>query len=745
MAPKCEPLCCFSERLYFTTFPHPAPNPGTLNRLAADANYRPRVRPRPRGFPATSPDEDASYYYFTVDDQLLYLSFFQDWGPLNIAMVYKACILIHELLEDKDLASHRLVLYSSSDPRRKANSALLMALYVMIVQRRAPWEAFHPVAEVEFMPFRDAGRGPSDFNLNIQDCLWGIWKAMQNGLCEMNEFDIEDYEFYEKVENGDWNWITPNFIAFASPVDQNWIKRQKEAAKEDSGSPSALASSTNSNFALQGKLPTPFLNCLDYFEKRNIKMVVRLNNQLYDRATFLDRGIDHMELYFDDGTNPTDEIVRTFLDVADRIIEDGGVVAVHCKAGLGRTATLIGAYLIWKYGFTANEAIAFMRIVRPGSVVGPQQQYLYLKQLEWSKWAAIDEARKIQTAAAAAAVPQTLTLVTPATPPADTDEELPLRTITPTGSILPLPPVTPSRHVAAAAAKAKEIAPPGQPRKTPNAKRSAPTHDSDDEDDVLGIHSDSDSDEMNDVLPSLHTIAPAPSTKLRARAGSTSKATGKAKVGAAPRGITASEQRPTRVTRSTVGAAVIRKAGTTITGTAARAGAAGASIVASPTKVTTGQRPNKIPRLAVGKSTIGLAAKAATTAKEVPRPIPKPLTLPTAVATRSRLNLSSSPTPARPTPSRLPTLVPARSRLATHHSNSTSDAAAAALLNSKKSVAVPNSKAKEGNDTPAWMATGKAAGVVVSNGNGNKSESRPGLRSSVRRRRSSFSSADVVA
>lgn len=36
-----------------------------------------------------------------------------------------------------------------------------------------------------------------------------------------------------------------------------------------------------------------------------------------------------MELYFDDGTNPTDEIVRTFLDVADRIIESGGAVAVH--------------------------------------------------------------------------------------------------------------------------------------------------------------------------------------------------------------------------------------------------------------------------------------------------------------------------------------------------------------------------------------------------------------------------------
>jgi len=208
----------------------------------------------------------------------------------------------------------------------------------MIVQRRAPWEAFHPIAELEFLPFRDAGRGPSDFNLNIQDCLWGLWKAMQNGLCDMNEFSVEDYEFYEKVENGDWNWLTPHFIAFASPVDPNWIKREKDA-KENSkpsgphsspSTPSATSSSTpSSRLALQRKLPQPFLNCLDYFEKRNVKLVVRLNTELYDRNTFLDRGIDHMELYYDDGTNPTDDIVRAFIDVADRVIGAGGVVAVH--------------------------------------------------------------------------------------------------------------------------------------------------------------------------------------------------------------------------------------------------------------------------------------------------------------------------------------------------------------------------------------------------------------------------------
>ncbi len=132
------------------------------------------------------------------------------------------------------------------------------------------------------------------------------------------------------MENGDWNWITPNFIAFASPVDSAWIKKEKEEKESaDSGTSLYSTASSTKNLALQRKLPTPFLNCLDYFEKRNIKLVVRLNTKLYDRDTFLDRGVDHMELYFDDGTNPTDEIVRTFIDTADRIIEAGGVVAVH--------------------------------------------------------------------------------------------------------------------------------------------------------------------------------------------------------------------------------------------------------------------------------------------------------------------------------------------------------------------------------------------------------------------------------
>jgi protein-tyrosine phosphatase len=44
--------------------------------------------------------------------------------------------------------------------------------------------------------------------------------------------------------------------------------------------------------------------------------------------------------FYEDGSNPTQELVRRFILMADKVITQGGKVAVHCKAGLGRTGVL---------------------------------------------------------------------------------------------------------------------------------------------------------------------------------------------------------------------------------------------------------------------------------------------------------------------------------------------------------------------------------------------------------------------
>lgn len=57
----------------------------------------------------------------------------------------------------------------------------------------------------------------------------------------------------------------------------------------------------------------------------------------------------------------------------DRKISEGKRVAVSCRAGLGRTGTLLACYLIYK-GLDHETALAKVRENRPGSVKTYQQE-----------------------------------------------------------------------------------------------------------------------------------------------------------------------------------------------------------------------------------------------------------------------------------------------------------------------------------------------------------------------------------
>jgi cell division cycle 14 len=192
--------------------------------------------------------------------------------------------------------------------------------------------------------------------------------------------DINRYEKFERVDMGDFNWITPDFLAFASPQHQ-------PVHVIPQSSPMYSTLPTNIAEIQRSSLPPPFKNVLSHFTARNIGLVVRLNSELYSSSYFTALGIQHLNMIFDDGTCPPLSLVRQFINLAHEMItvRKRGI-AVHCKAGLGRTGCLIGAYLIYRHAFTANELIAYMRFMRPGMVVGPQQHWLHLNQATFREW-----------------------------------------------------------------------------------------------------------------------------------------------------------------------------------------------------------------------------------------------------------------------------------------------------------------------------------------------------------------------
>ena len=163
------------------------------------------------------PPDLPNIFAFSTDAELVYDSFFDDFGPLNIAKVYRYCEKIGRLSANVPSARKLLHYSSQNDDRKFVNAAWLVGAYSILKLGKSPEEALallQSSSAKEFMGFRDASCGTSTYNLALRECLFALSKAVQQEFFSYEKFNLQEYEYYERVENGDFNWITPKFLAF---------------------------------------------------------------------------------------------------------------------------------------------------------------------------------------------------------------------------------------------------------------------------------------------------------------------------------------------------------------------------------------------------------------------------------------------------------------------------------------------------------------------------------------------------
>jgi cell division cycle 14 len=321
-----------------------------------------------------APNTIPGHISFTTDDLLVYHPFCDDFGPFNLSAVYHFCRDLRTLLQTYPTESVQY--FTTGNQRQAANCAFLLASFsVMDLDQSAEeaWRPFESIPQTAFAGFRDASYSAPTFTLSVLDCLRGLTRARDVGFINFKDgsFDIEEYDLLDDPANGDVHVLVPGrFVAFKGPVEERILAGR------------LWADPTSGSRLFHPSFYVPL------FRDLGVKAVVRLNERRYAGEHFERAGIAVRDLPFDDCTVPPLAVVFRFFRTVDEEAA-GGAVAVHCRAGLGRTGTLVALWLMRTHRFSARDAIAWLRIVRPGSVIGPQQQYLEDMQAKMWQWGAL--------------------------------------------------------------------------------------------------------------------------------------------------------------------------------------------------------------------------------------------------------------------------------------------------------------------------------------------------------------------
>jgi len=138
----------------------------------------------------------------------------------------------------------------------------------------------------------------------------------------------------------------------SAPDGFSWIDRPRLAAMAQPGS----------------------LEEFQWLREQGIQLVLCLTEQPPRRSWINDAGLFSVHLPIEDMSAPTQEQLDQCIAGIEKGLANKLGVAVHCRAGMGRTGTIVACWLVANEGLSARDAITRIRRLRPGSIETVEQE-----------------------------------------------------------------------------------------------------------------------------------------------------------------------------------------------------------------------------------------------------------------------------------------------------------------------------------------------------------------------------------
>ena len=107
---------------------------------------------------------------------------------------------------------------------------------------------------------------------------------------------------------------------------------------------------------------------ISWLKDRGITTILCLLEQPLNKEEATSMGLRYVNIPMEDHGKPEVEKLLEAVDVIKETISRDGKILIHCAAGLGRTGTVLAAYLIKEEGFDVDSAVEYVRRRRPGSI-----------------------------------------------------------------------------------------------------------------------------------------------------------------------------------------------------------------------------------------------------------------------------------------------------------------------------------------------------------------------------------------